>query len=468
MASRSLSKYVADYTCSSSFNRKLFEQLVSTLDWNQIRATDDRRLRCLGRFLQQHKITAPLTWEHIFSLMPPLPPTHRNVPKMIRKALLDIGHMCAERGELEPYQQYIARRNALAPIAHAPLPLHPLLYVFSNWLRSRQAKATTIHHHLAAVSTFWLWCFEHDVKHPQAVTPSNLTAYLLGLYWQWRCQRCAANAYCADESEKAPGLCSQCQSTRTMHRKQRYSQNHIRRIRASLFTFFEWAVLAKRAMINPVQRKVAAPHPRIEHYSPEILRQICDYIPAPDADPIAALLLYLIIFHLTTVKELRELRIPASISLDSRRNTSDLAACTFLILPKREPSLGIIHRGRPGGRINFHHQAESWLRPLLTRFEDKRTAMLHRRSKNQYLFVASRGLVHDTPVGHVWIWSAVKRITYSILGYSCDPNTLRKTAAIYFADRVGAGILSRMGWHPVQAFAYTWVPRLLRQPTKQS
>jgi hypothetical protein len=32
-----------------------------------------------------------------------------------------------------------------------------------------------------------------------------------------------------------------------------------------------------------------------------------------------------------------------------------------------------------------------------------------------------------------------------VLGVSCNPNTLRKTAGVMFADRAGAGILRWMG-----------------------
>jgi hypothetical protein len=44
------------------------------------------------------------------------------------------------------------------------------------------------------------------------------------------------------------------------------------------------------------------------------------------------------------------------------------------------------------------------------------------------------------------------------------PSTLRKTAAVYFADRVGAGILSRLGWDTQQAFAYSWMTREILNP----
>lgn len=58
----------------------------------------------------------------------------------------------------------------------------------------------------------------------------------------------------------------------------------------------------------------------------------------------------------------------------------------------------------------------------------------------------------------------VRRATRTIVGYPCNPNTLRKTAAVYFADRVGAGILSRLGWDAQQAFAYSWMTREVLNP----
>ena len=57
------------------------------------------------------------------------------------------------------------------------------------------------------------------------------------------------------------------------------------------------------------------------------------------------------------------------------------------------------------------------------------------------------------------------RSTRVIVGYPCNAKMLRKTAAVYFADQVGAGILNRMGWEAQQAFAYTWVTRELLDPS---
>ena len=72
--------------------------------------------------------------------------------------------------------------------------------------------------------------------------------------------------------------------------------------------------------------------------------------------------------------------------------------------------------------------------------------------------------IRDVPVSSVFVWDVVRRATRPIVGYPCNPNTLRKTAAVYFADRVGAGILSRLGWDAQQAFAYSWMTREVLNP----
>ena len=73
-------------------------------------------------------------------------------------------------------------------------------------------------------------------------------------------------------------------------------------------------------------------------------------------------------------------------------------------------------------------------------------------------------LRNNTPVGKVYIWEIVRNASLRVLGAACNPNTLRKTAGMMFADRAGAGILHWMGWDDQQAFAYTWAAREMIQP----
>jgi len=310
------------------------------------------------------------------------------------------------------------------------------------------------------LAKFWRWCGQRSIESPAEVHSSLTTSYLLGLHWQWRCRRCGMTAYCANDAEPLPLECSRCRCLNTQRRVARYSPNSIRRIRASLFIFFEWAVLARRSIVNPVECQILAPEARIQHYPIETLPQIARNMVAADFGPTAALMLYLILFHLATVQEIRHLRIPEMISLTTRSTASSLMATTHLTLPRRQPSLGIVHPGRrPAGQIIFHEAAQPWLRPLLARFDACRAAVAGPRCASRYVFVSSRGRIRDVPVSSVFVWDTVRRATRSVVGYPCNPNTLRKTAAVYFADRVGAGILSRLGWDAQQAFAYSWMTR---------
>jgi hypothetical protein len=79
-------------------------------------------------------------------------------------------------------------------------------------------------------------------------------------------------------------------------------------------------------------------------------------------------------------------------------------------------------------------------------------------------FCCTGGARRDLPVGPVWVWKRIRESTLSITGVACNASTLRKTAAIYMADRVGAGVLSRMGFEAQQAFAYSWVTREVLTP----
>lgn len=465
-AARSLRRFVTQYTSPFAYNKRLFEQLIERVDLARVDERQNRRLRRLGRFLQQHEMIAPVSWEQIDALMPVLPPrANRNKPKDIREALRDIGHLAAERGEIEPYDEYVTRRSARAPIAHAPLGIRPVLSLFADWLGSRQTKPSAIEHHLRALAQFWLWCAHRTIARPQEVNPTLIRYYLLGLYWQWRCTLCGAVTYCGGESELAPVRCSQCDQATRQCRVQRYAQNTIRRLRASVFMFFEWTKLVRRTMLNPVQQKVAVPEPTVQHYAPEVLQALAHFIVSSDSDPTAALLLYFIVFHLTTVHELRYLRLPMVISFDTKEVIASIASTPVLTLPKRQASVGIVHPGRAGGHIRFHHTAQLWLQPLLVRFERQRVAVIGSQGRSRYVFVTARSRIRNVPVSHAWVWDKVMRSTRAIVGYPCNAKMLRKTAAVYFADRVGAGILSRMGWEAQQAFAYTWVTRELLDPS---
>jgi hypothetical protein len=219
-------------------------------------------------------------------------------------------------------------------------------------------------------------------------------------------------------------------------------------------------------IVNPVQRKTPAPEPTIQHYPPEVIKQLIAYIASPDADPVGAVALYLIIFHALSVWELRHAALPTVLALREDVAVPTLAKAYYVIVPKPAPTRGDRSPGRPDVRLDFPTKAVPWLKPLLTRFERQRQQMAG-DSKNRHLFVTPKLVRHNTVVSHFFIWKVVQQTSLRVLGAACNPNVLRKTAGVMFADRAGAGVLHWMGWDDQQAFAYTWAPREVVQPRPQ-
>jgi len=114
--------------------------------------------------------------------------------------------------------------------------------------------------------------------------------------------------------------------------------------------------------------------------------------------------------------------------------------------------------GRPDVRRDFPPGTAGWLCHLLDRCERQRREIV-RKPANDFLFVSSASARRNMPVGNIFFWEIVQRASLRVLGAACNPNTLRKTVGVMFADKAGAGILRWMGWDDQQAFAYTWAGR---------
>lgn len=261
----------------------------------------------------------------------------------------------------------------------------------------------------------------------------------------------------------APRKCGHCGAMGTLAKEKWLAQNTIRGHRAKLFVFFDWLKMNRKVISNPVQSKIPAPGRTIQHYSPDVIKHLSTYLRAADADPFEALMLYLVLFHALTIWELRHVLLPTFLPLHQEVALPRFAESYYVIIPKPEASLGARSPGRPDIRLDFPVKAAPWLKPLLDRFERQRQLMAP-NPQNRYLFINPYTRHHDIPVGHDFIRSTIHRASGRVLGASCSPNTLRKTAGVMFADRAGAGILRWMGWEDQQAFAYAWAPREEVQP----
>ncbi len=463
LAPEVLRRYVADFTTPYPYNKVLFDLLAATIDWESVNAKLHQKFRVFGRFLQAQRFSEPLSWEQIEAALPPLGPTKRNQPKQIRACLLDLGHVLAAKGRLESRETYIARRNALLPIKQAPQRLQTLLHRYTTWLWERRTVPSNVRDHLEALAAFWSWCEQRGIQSAEEVQASLISDYLLTLYWQWHCSVCQGIMPFDPGNRKAPRVCLHCGTLGSLTKEKRYAQNTVRGHRAKLLVFFDWLSINRMVIGNPVQSKTPAPLPTIQHYPPEVIQQLCVYITSPDAEPVEALTLYLIIFHACSVWELQHAQLPTVFSLHQDIPPPTLAEAYYVVVPKPLPSLGDRSPGRPDVRLDFPAKAAPWLKPLLERFERQREQLVSNR-RNRYLLIAPNKARHNTPVGHVFVWELVRNASTRVLGAACNPTMLRKTAGVMFADRAGAGILRWMGWDDQQAFAYTWATRQMLQP----
>ncbi len=446
IAPKALRRYVANFTTPYPYNKVLFELLATTIDWEAVvNQKMDRKFRAFGRFLQTQQFSEPVTWEQIEEALPCLGPANRNQPKQIRACLLDLGHVLATKGKLESWETYIARRNALSPIKQAPSHMQAFLHCYTTWLWERRTVPANVRDHLEALASFWTWCDQRGIRSPEEVQTALVNDYLLTLYWQWQCSACQGTMAFAPQERQAPKACAHCSTIGSLTKEKRYAQNTVRACRAKLLVFFDWLRINRLVVVNPVQRKTPAPAPTIQHYPPEVIKQLCTYITTPNADPLEALILYLIIFHAFSVWELRHAQLPTVFSLRQDMPPPRFAEAYYLIVPKPAPSLGDRSPGRPEVRLDFPTTAAPWLKPLLERFEHQREQVVS-NPRNRYLLIAPNKARHNTPVGHVFVWKIVRQASLRVLGAACTPTMLRKTAGVMFADRAGAGVLRWMGW----------------------
>jgi predicted RNA-binding Zn-ribbon protein involved in translation (DUF1610 family) len=267
------------------------------------------------------------------------------------------------------------------------------------------------------------------------------------------------------DDRHAPRICPNCGDVDTVIKVNRYAQQTVRGHNNKLYVFFEWARLNHKVIANPVRRRIKPIEYPKRHYPFEDIRRLCNYIAAPDSDPIEALTLYLIIFHAFSVWELRNAELPIFHKLDGGYETPPFASAYYILLPKREPSRGDRTPGRPDRRVNFPEKAAPWLQPLLERFEHKRQELSKNRN-NKYLLLSRHTARHNIPICGAMVRRIVQRASKRELGAKYNPRFLRITMAMMFVDSTNGGILKWLGWSSYQGFKYMWMQREVIQPAE--
>jgi hypothetical protein len=202
----------------------------------------------------------------------------------------------------------------------------------------------------------------------------------------------------------------------------------------------------------------------IRRYDDWVVESLCRYIVSPEADPEEALVLYLIIFHLLTVTELRNSKIPSLVTANLALVTGFDRAKDFrhLLLEQRKPTRGRLSEGR--SIIQFPDKALSWLVPLLERYFEKRKKV----ADSEYLFAAQSFVTdHKRPVSHRYILRLVRRASLRVLKGTVTPRDLRRTAAAIFEQRSKrrGAILTKLGYTSPRATRFNYLEMFPIAPT---
>jgi hypothetical protein len=255
----------------------------------------------------------------------------------------------------------------------------------------------------------------------------------------------------------------------------RHARSYVSTQTSNLRVFFDWAVLHGVVKTNPFDHEMSRIRARtftitdddgdvievergIRRYDDRVVEKLSAYIVTPDADPEVALVLYLIVFHLCTVTELRNAKIPSlAKDFSDLPALSDSADYECLLVPQREFTRGNRSARRHSTVIKFPPKALPWLVPILRRHYARRREVV-RASRHEYLLAGEGRARHNRPVGKDYVRRLVGKASLQILGAAVNPWDLRRTAAAVFAarSRRRGAILTRMGYSEVWATHFNY------------
>jgi ribosomal protein L40E len=467
-AARNLRRYLDNYSSPFPQNDYYLALLSESIVWEKVTAKTLRRFRAVGNFLLGHELLQPPTWEAIEGSLPSLGDEKRYGTKLIRSCLRDLGHLLADRGQLESWADYVSRRRTLQPLDRLPAYFKPDLTRYRDWLVHDRHRPSSIRSSLYSIAYFFSWCFGLGINSLSEINPLTVEGYQQTLYWEWVCKSCGRAAPFEPWQRNLTGGCTSrdCKSAASYERRRRHSQSYVRTQTSNLSTFFDWAKHHGRAHVNPVQCGVREDERKITHYSAQVYDRLCEQLKSPEADPEEALALYLISFHGFKVDELRLAQNPSLPASPPEEHGVDSPGDDFYLMlaPQPRPRARFAGR-RPGTRIDFPAQAGPWLRPLLARYAQRRASGVG-NTNNQYLFVSSRSARHNLPVSREHIRRLVTRATKRALGAAANASALRRTTGVIFTDecpRRGA-VLTRLGWGAQRANNYTYMKRRVIHP----
>jgi hypothetical protein len=467
-----------------------------------VRATDLRRYRAIGEYLKIYELPEILTWQAIHDALPKLSNRGRIRSKLVRSGLLELGNLFLQARLLPDWDSYLCEQRLDKYLKSVPPMFVDHVAAFERWaadgmlnpkldikLHGSEPLTNTpdaILETVKAVVIFLDWCVKRNICVLADINRGTVASYKETLFWQQECSACRKRIPL--DFVHTSETCSnhECQANNSYVKVRRLARASVNRYTMNLRTFFNWAQLHDVVLENPFaydidktptgtftvmneRGQLVEISDSIRRYDDYVVAQLCRYIVSPDADPEEALVLYLIIFHLLTVTELRHAKIPSlAAAAEKRASQCDRAEdFEYLQLPVRKLSRGRQSPGREGSIMKFPKEAASWLRPLLERYFEKR----RKGRDSEYLFV---GQFHRTrknrPVNKRYICELVHRASRRILNGTVNPRDLRGTSAAIMAHRSKrrGAILTKLGYKSLRATRFNYLESFLLEPKTTS
>jgi hypothetical protein len=508
LAPNVLREYVEKYSSPFPQNEGYFKQLAAKIRWDDaskgiitIRALDLVRYRAFGKFLQTSELPEKLTWHVINSINMQLE-TGKFRRLGIRSCLLELGNLLVEDQLMPDWNSYLNEGQLVRCLQSAPAIFLNHLVEFEKWasdgmlnpkvgpppVTSRYVSnsPSTVIQNVRYVVAFLNWCVAHQVISLAKICPELIASYKETLFWKYECKEC--HRLTQFEYGETTELCGnrKCNAIGSYVKVRRLTRSSAKHAILNLRVFFNWAQLNDLVLENPLTNDPSNSSKNtftvigkegqrtevgdsIRRYDDAVVEKLCRYIVSPEAEPEEALVLYLIIFHLFTITELRNAKIPSLVTACSPQTAGANRAKDFeyLLLSPRKLTRGRLTPGRSGSTVKFPDKARSWLVPLLERYFEQR----RRDIGSEYLFaVHSRARRHNRAVSHRYINRLVRRASLRVLSGTVNARDLRGTAAAIFAQRssVRGSILTKLGYTGVRAMRFNYLDTFLLAPRPRS
>jgi hypothetical protein len=497
-ASTSLREYFRSYSSPFPHNERYLAELAATVNWEavenglmKIRGRDLARFRAFGRFLETCQLPEVLTRQAIEEALPRLGQTNPVRIGFIRSCLFELGDIFADRGEMQDRSSHLHENALQRSLQRCSTVFLTQVSGFQEWLVNGMLHPTvklflkskpltivplTIAERVSAAIRFLNFCAANNIVSLTQVGPSVIAKYQQTMLWQWECKKCH-NRF-PFESSRQIAKCAnrECEGVDSHVRVRRLSRGTLIGHTSHLRVFFDWAELHEMVQANPFSTiycggartftvrdnrgKVIEISESIRRYDDSTVEKLCASIVSPEADVEEAIILYFIIFHLFTSKDLRKLRILSPSKMNPKGSD-------YLCLPLRQLTRGHRSLTRTDTKITFPRKAISWLIPLLERHYEQRASMV-KTDQQKHFLVGERNARCNKPVTKSYIADRVGKASLRVLGGAITPSDLRRTAADIVAQRSKrrGAILTAMGYSSLAAIRFNYLERFPLQPKK--